>query len=100
MDLVQKGKAMVLNYSMPIYITLKATVIVTKEMIFELLENRIQNMKVTYESSKDTVTMLIAGKFNEEQIKARIADSIQSFKEMRVKVVQKGLEIKVDGKSL
>lgn len=91
---------MVVNYSLPIYITLKATVIVTKEMIFELLENRLENMKVTYESSKDTVTMLIAGKFNEEQIKAKIADSIQTFKEMKVKVVQKGLEIKVDGKSL
>jgi hypothetical protein len=100
MDLVHQGQEMVLNYSLPIYITLKATVIVTKEMIFELLENRIQDMKVTYESSKDTVTMLIAGKFNEEQIKAKIADSIQTFKEMKVKVVQKGLEIKVDGKSL
>ena len=63
---------MVFTYCMPIYITLKATVLVTKEMVFEILENRIQNMKVSYEVSKDTVTMLIGGKFNEEQIKAKI----------------------------
>jgi hypothetical protein len=57
-------------------------------------------MKVTYEASKDTVTMIIAGKFNEEHIKAKITEGIQTFKELRVKVVQKGLEIKIDGQSL
>ena len=57
-------------------------------------------MKVTYESSKDTVTMIIAGKFNEDQIKTKITEGIQTFKELKVKVVQKGLEIKIDGQSL
>ena len=100
MQTVKQGHQMVLKQGTPIYITLKATVIVTKEMIFELLENRIQNMKVTYEASKDTVTMIISGKFNEEQIKVKITERIQSFREMSVRVVEKGLEIKVDGKSL
>ena len=64
MQVVHKGKKMAYTYCLPIYITLKATVIVTKEMLFEILENRLQNMKVSYESSKDVVTMLIDGKFN------------------------------------
>lgn len=57
-------------------------------------------MKITYEASKDTVTMIIAGKFNEEQIKSKISEGIKTFKDLKVKVVQKGLEIKVDGQSL
>ena len=99
-SLVEKGKQTVYINCLPIYITLKATAVVSKEMILEALENRIQNMKVSYEASKDTVTMIIGGKFNEEQIKEKVQEGMMSFKQFTVNVVHKGLEIKVDGKSL
>lgn len=100
MDMVEKGRKMTINYCLPIYITLKATTLVTREMLMEILESRIQNMKVSYESSKDTVTMLIQGKFQEDQIKEKLSEGMKSFKQLTVNVVHKGLEIKVDGKSL
>lgn len=57
-------------------------------------------MKMTYTVSKDTVTMLIRGKFEEEKIIEKINSGMENFKQLTVKVVRKGLEIKVDKRSL
>lgn len=65
-----------------------------------MLESGLGDMKMTYSVSKDTVTMLIGGKFDEEKIIQRIDSGMENFKEFTVKVVKKGLEIKVDKKSL
>jgi hypothetical protein len=36
--------------------------------VIEMLESRLDGMKMTYSVSKDTVTMIIGGKFDEEKI--------------------------------
>lgn len=55
---------------------------------------------MTYESSKDMVTMFINGKFNEENIKTKLMERIDNFKQLTVEVVNKGLKIKIDRKTL
>lgn len=47
-DMIKNAKQKVLYFCVPIYITLKASVVVTKEMMMEVLENRFNSMKVTY----------------------------------------------------
>lgn len=70
---------------------MKATLLVSKEILLEMLENRIDEMKMTYSVSKDTVTMLIGGKFEEDKIIEKISTGMENFKQMTVKVVKKGL---------
>jgi len=100
MALIKKGEQYAYTYVLPMYIKLRATLIVAKEIMFELLESGLDDMKMTYSVSKDTVTMLIGGKFDEEKIVERINSGMENFKELTVKVVKKGLEIKVDKQSL
>lgn len=69
-------------------------------MLIEFVENCLNDIKLTYESSKDNVTMFVAGNFNEEGIKKKISEGIDTFKNMTVKVVNRGLEIKIDRQSL
>jgi hypothetical protein len=45
------------------YIKIKATIIVAKEVFLEWLEIGLDDMKMTYDISKDYVTMLIRGEF-------------------------------------
>lgn len=72
MALIKKGEVYVYTYIMPLYIKLKATLIVTKEILLEMLETGLGDMKMTYSVSKDTVTMLIGGSFDEEKIIEKI----------------------------
>lgn len=65
-------------------------------MIVEFLESRFNNVKLTYESSKDIFVMIISGNFSEEEIKKNLLEKVDNFKKLTVEVVQKGLEIKVD----
>lgn len=71
-QMVQKGKVYSDQYLLPLYISLKATLIVSKEMIMETVEQRLNTLKMTYEVSKDTVTMLISGDFTEEKILEKV----------------------------
>lgn len=64
MALIKKGESYVYTYIFPMYIKLKATLIITKEILLELLETSLDDMKMSYSVSKDTVTMLIGGKFD------------------------------------
>jgi hypothetical protein len=100
MALIKQGQVYVNTYVLPLYIKLKATLIVSKEILLELLETGLDDMRMTYSVSKDTVTMLIGGKFEEDKIIEKINSGMENFKELTVKVVKKGLEIKVDKKSL
>lgn len=72
MALIKKGEEYVQTYILPMYIKLKATLIVSKEILLEMLETGLGDMKMTYSVSKDTVTMLIGGKFDEEKIIEKI----------------------------
>lgn len=65
MALVKKGKEYFYVNVFPLYIKLKAALLVSKEILIEMLENRLDDMKMTYSVSKDTVTMLIGGKFED-----------------------------------
>ena len=85
---------------LPFYVSVKATLLISKEILMEFLESKFNNMKLRYESSKDVFVMLVTGKFNEEEIKNLIFDQVDEFKKLTVEVVQKGLEIKVDRASL
>ena len=100
MALVKKGQSYAYTYLLPMCIKLKATLIITKEILFELLETGLDDVKMTYSVSMDTVTMLISGKFDEDKIIQQINSGMKNFKELTVKVVKKGLEIKVDKQSL
>lgn len=44
--------------------------------------------------------MFVAGNFNEEKLKSTVLEGIDSFKDFTIKIVNKGLEIRVDRKSL
>ena len=79
------------EFSLPYYISLKATLLVSKDLLMEFLEARFQNMKLSYESSKDMVVMLINGQFDEEYIKQNIFGKFDDVKRLTVSVVQKGL---------
>lgn len=72
MALIKKGEEYVHTYILPSYIKLKATLIVAKEILLEMLETGLGDMKMTYSVSKDTVTMLIGGQFDEEKIIEKI----------------------------
>lgn len=63
-DLIEKGKYMSELYLLPLYITLKATILVSKEIIMEMIQTRFNTIKMTYEVSKDSVTMFVSGDFN------------------------------------
>lgn len=83
---------MILQYR----VCLKAIILTAREMIGEFFESKFNNIKLSYESSKDIIVMIISGKFNEDQIKKNIFEKVDNFKKLTVEVVQKGLEIKVD----
>ena len=44
--------------------------------------------------------MFVAGNFNEEKLKKNVLEGIDSFKDFTIKIVSKGLQIRVDRKSL
>ena len=60
----------------------------------------MDGVKMTYESSKDIVTMFVNGKYNEDKIRAKLMEGIDNFKQLTVEVVSKGLKIKIDRKTL
>ena len=60
----------------------------------------MDGVKMTYESSKDIVTMFVKGKYNEDKIRAKLMEGIDNFKQLTVEVVSKGLKIKIDRKTL
>lgn len=98
--LLATGKNYTVQYVVPLYISLKATLLVSKEMMIEFLESFISEAKMTYESSKDHVVMFVGGNFKEENIRKKVLEGIDSFRDFTVRVVNKGLEIRVDRKSL
>lgn len=55
---------------------------------------------MTYETSKDSVVMFFSGNFNEEVLKEKLANGVEGFKQLTIKIVSKGLEVKVDKESL
>ena len=94
--LIQAGRNINIEYLVPLYINLKATLIVTKEMFIEFLQSKLNDFKLNYESSKDNIIMFVHGNFREEALKEKVFEGIDSFKKFTVRVVNRGLEIRVD----
>ena len=66
----------------------------------EVLAERLGQLKMTYEVSKDTITMFFTGKFEEEKMLSRVSSNIESFKQFTVSFVKKGMEIKISKQEL
>ncbi len=62
--LLQKTRALTGHYLLPLFITFKATVLVSREMMMEALAERLGQLKMTYKVSKDGVTMFFTGDFD------------------------------------
>lgn len=98
--IIQKGRALTAHYLLPLFITFKATVLVSREMLMEALAERLGQLKMTYKVSKDGVTMFFTGEFDEEKILARVGQNLTSFRQLTVNFVQKGMEISISKRDL
>ncbi len=94
--LLKTAKFYSIKYIVPIYINLRAVMLVTREMFVEFIDNLLNEMKLTYETSREHVIMFVAGKFNEQKLKTKIFEGIVTFKNFTVRFLNKGLEIKID----
>jgi hypothetical protein len=99
-ELIQRGREISAEYVMPLFITFKATVLVSREMMMETLAERLGQLKMTYKVSKDGVTMFFTGEFEEEKILARVSQNLSSFRQLTVSFVQKGMEIRISKRDL
>ena len=99
-ELIQRGREISAAYVMPLFITFKATVLVSREMMMETLAERLGQLKMTYKVSKDGVTMFFTGEFEEEKILARVSQNLSSFRQLTVSFVQKGMEIRISKRDL
>ena len=79
---------------------MKATVEVSREIILEILLARLTQLKMSYECSKDSITMFCSGEFKEEQLVEKVKDKFGCLKQFTVSFVQKGMEIKISKKDL
>ena len=99
-DLLNQGKLYVKNHLAPIYVTIKATLIVSKELLMEIFAEKLAQLKMTYKCQKDTITMFWGGEFKEEKVIEKIKENFGSIKQFTLNFVQKGLEIKISKKDL
>lgn len=98
--LIARGKAYHNKYIVPIFITIKATLLVSREMFMEAFAERVSKLKMTYKCSKDSITMFWSGEFKEEKILEKVKTNLGSFRQFTINFVQKGLEIKISKQDL
>jgi|JI9StandDraft_1071089.scaffolds.fasta_scaffold318382_1 hypothetical protein len=98
--LMTKGRTYHNKYVVPIYITLKATILVSREMFMECFAEKVSKLKMTYNCSKDSITMFWSGEFKEEKILEKVKANLGSFKQFTINFVQKGMEIKISKQDL
>lgn len=97
---VKRGKVFQQEYLLPLYIRVKATIEVSREMIMEIFAARIGELKMTYKFSKDSVTMFWSGEFKEEKMMESVKEKFGCLKQFTISFVQKGMEIKVSKEDL
>lgn len=66
----------------------------------EFLASAVSEIKMTYESSRDSIVMFVSGNFDDDSLKDRMFEGIDHLKRTTVNVVGKGLEIRMDRVSL
>jgi hypothetical protein len=62
------------------------------------MAERLGKLQMTYNISKNNITLLLKGEFEEEKILAKIKENFGNIKQMTINFVQKGLEIKISKK--
>ena len=60
----------------------------------------MNNLKIGYKFSKESVTMVFSGEFNKQDTLAKIKESYGFLKQVGIKFVQRGMEIKFTKKDL
>ena len=68
--------------------------------MMEMLAARLTQLKMTYECSKDSVTMFWSGEFKEEKIVEDLKEKLSCLKQFTVNFAKKGMEIKISKKDL
>jgi len=66
----------------------------------EAFTEKISQLKMSYQFSKDSITMFWSGEFKEEKILEKVKENLGSFKQFTIRFVQKGLEIKISRQDL
>lgn len=56
-----------------------------------MLENRLNDAKIGYRVSKDTVTMVVHGQFDSQTVINQLMTSFEHFKQVTFEVVRMGL---------
>ena len=67
-NLVSKGKNVNKSIIIPLYLRVRATVEVSRELILEAFSTKMSELKMSYKYSKDHITMYWNGEFKEEKI--------------------------------
>lgn len=52
----------------PLFLRIRATVEVSREIMMEAFAERLNQLQMTYKCSKDSITMFCSGEFSEEKI--------------------------------
>ena len=79
-NLVSKGKNVNKSIIIPLYLRVRATVEVSRELILEAFSTKMSELKMSYKYSKDHITMYWNGEFKEEKIVEKINEK---FGELR-----------------
>ena len=66
----------------------------------EILLARLTQLKMSYECSKDSITMFWSGEFKEEKIVEQLKENFGCLKQFTVSFVKKGMEIKISKEDL
>jgi hypothetical protein len=78
--LVRKGNNVHKTIIIPLYLRVRATVEVSRELLLEAFSTRMSELKMSYKYSKDHITMYWNGEFKEEKIVEKIKEK---FGELR-----------------
>jgi len=99
-NLIMKGKNIHQKNILPLLMRVKATIEVSREMMMEILAARLSQLKMTYECSKDSVTMFWSGEFKEEKMVEELKEKLSCLKQFTVNFAKKGMEIKISKEDL
>ena len=93
--LLRKGKNVHKTVIIPLYIRVRATAEVSRELLLEAFTAKMSELKLTYKNSKDHITMYWNGEFKEEKIVEKLNEKFGELREFTVSFAQKGMKIKI-----
>ena len=99
-NLMAQGKEYHQEYVKPLLLRIRASVEVSREIMMEMLAARISDLKMSYQFSKDSITMLWDAEFDEEKIVQKVKEKFGCLKQFTISFVQKKMEIKISREEL